>query len=188
MRSLFCLVLVAVIGAVDGAFANDDRAYGSDADGEVVEWSGAGLSVQVKPLAADPVQAFLLGRGFASKTARAYASNCVFRVILHYAGGAPLDYDLRNWRIRTEDGQTRLLKPREDWLEDWRSPPLDAAARMGFEFSQLPTRQTLARGDTVLGMSAIALPPGSRFDLLLNWTIAGESHHAVVAGIRCRAP
>jgi hypothetical protein len=153
-----------------------------------MEWSGDGISVLVKPLAADPVRAFLLGRGLASDRARHYASNCVFRVVLRYAADAPMRYDLRDWRIMSEAGRSLPLKTREAWMEEWRSPPLAAAARMGFEFSQLPTRQTLARGDTVLGMSAAPLPQGSRFDLLLNWTVSGASHNAVIEGIRCRAP
>ena len=157
-------------------------------DAQVLKWEGGGTSVQVKPLARDPVQAFLLGRGLAADKARAYASNCVFRVVLHYAADAPMSYDLHEWRIRTADGRTRPLKPREQWLQEWQSASLHAAARMGFEFSQLPTQQTLAKGDTVLGMSATTLPPGSRFDLLVNWTISGKRRNASVQGIRCRAP
>ncbi len=170
------------------AFAQADAANDADSDAEIREWSGDGISVLVKPLAADPVQAFLLGRGFASDKARSYASYCVFRVVLRYAADAPMHYDLRDWSIKSESGRTLLLKPREAWLQEWQSAPPRAAARMGFEFSQLPTRQTLAKGDTVLGMSAVPLPPGSRFDLLLNWTVAGKSQNAIIEGIRCRAP
>jgi len=188
MRKFFLLVYVYAICGHQLAFAQAGAADDAASDAQTVEWSGDGISVLVKPLAADPVRAFLLGRGFASDRARRYASNCVFRVVLRYAADAPMRYDLRDWRIMSEAGRSLPLKPREAWMEEWRSPPLNAAARMGFEFSQLPTRQTLARGDTVLGMSAVPLPPGSRFDLLLNWAASGASRNAVVEGIRCRAP
>lgn len=184
------LFLACALCAARGALAQADASsdLDPDADAQIRQWSGDGISVLVKPLAADPVRAFLLGRGFASDRARSYASNCVFRVVLRYAADAPMNYDLRNWRIESEGGRTLALKPREAWMQEWRAAPPNAAARMGFEFSQLPTRQTLARGDTVLGMSAVALAPGSRFDLVLNWTVSGKSRNATVEGIRCRAP
>lgn len=188
MRKFFLPLFLSALGVHTGAFA---QAGGSDdpaSDAEIMQWSEGGVSILVKPLAADPVQAFLIGRGFAANRAWRYASNCVFRVILRYAADVPMSYDLRSWRVRPDKGRSMPLKPREAWLEQWQAPPLEAAARMGFEFSQLPTQQTLARGDTVLGMSAVPLPPGSRFDLLLDWTVSGASHHALVAGIRCRAP
>lgn len=182
------MLFVSALCVHEGAFAQAGGADDAASDAEIREWSGSGISVLIKPLAADPVQAFLIGRGFASDRARSYASNCVFRVVLRHAADAPLSYDLHDWRVRPESGRSLPLKPREAWLEEWKAPPLDAAARMGFEFSQFPTQQTLARGDTVLGMSAVPLPPGSRFDLLLDWAMSGASHKAVIEGIRCRAP
>ena len=186
--TVFRLVLVSAICAPGGALAQAESPNDALSEADILKWEGGGISVQVKPLARDPVQAFLLGRGFTSDEARAYASNCVFRVVLRYAADKPMSYDMHEWRIRTADGRTRPLKTREQWLQEWQSASLDAAARMGFEYSQLPTRQTLAKGDTVLGMSATALPPGSRFDLRLNWTVSGKRRNAVVKGIRCRAP
>lgn len=187
MDTLLRLVFAFAIVFHNEAYAQAESS--NDAlDAEILQWSGDGISIQVKPLARDPVQAFLIGRGFASDTALHYASNCVFRVVVHYAADAPMSYDLRDWRIKPENGRIRPLKAREKWMEEWQSSSLDATARMGFEFSQLPTRQTLSKGDTVLGMNAAALPPGSRFDLILNWTVSGASRNAVVKGIRCRAP
>lgn len=183
----FALALSCAIWTQGSAFAQADGSNDDAPDAEVVRWSGDALSVLVKPLAPDPVQGFLIGRGFASDRARSYASNCVFRVVLRYSGNAPLRYDLRDWRIKPQGGGAMPLIPREAWMAQWQNPPLEAAARMGFEFSQLPTQQTLSAGDTVFGMNAAALPAASQFDLLLNWTVSGASRHAIVKGIRCRA-
>lgn len=143
------------------------------------------ISVVATSLARDAVAAFLMGRGVASRLANRYASHCVERIAVgHPSGRGSIAYDVREWRV--EPGALRL-KTREDWMGQREAGDMDSHARLGFEFSQLPTVERLAVGDSAQGMTAIALPPGSRFDLSVAWSDSRGRHRAVLRGLVCHA-
>jgi hypothetical protein len=143
------------------------------------------ISVVVTSLAHDGVAAFLMGRGVPSGLANRYASNCVERIVVsHRSGRGSITYDVRDWRV--EPGALRL-KTREDWVGQREAGHMGSHARLGFEFSQLPTAERLAVGDSAQGMAAIALPAGSRFDLSVAWSDSRGRHRAVLQGVVCHA-
>lgn len=146
----------------------------------------AGIAVQAAPLLAEPVMGFLIGRGFPLAMAQRYAAGCVIRVTMrNESAPAPISYDLRAWRARRSDGASSPLPTREDWLKEWEASSLSNAARMGFEWSQLPTMQDLHHGDSTQGMVNTGLAAGSRFDLLLEWTSQGRTYRRNLKGIHC---
>lgn len=148
-----------------------------------------GFVVKVTPLLVEPVMGFLIGRGFPAAIARRYAAGCVIRVVMsNESAHARIAYDLRSWRTRRAGGALGVPRTREDWMKEWQSSPLSNASRMGFEWSQLPTMLELDNGDSTQGMVNTGLPAGSRFDLLLEWVIAGTTHRNHVGGIDCAPP
>ena len=145
-----------------------------------------GVAVRVTSLLADPVTAFLIGRGFPTDVARRYSGLCVIRVVLVNENASPaIAYDLRSWRLRRSDGKVVAPGVREDWLPRWRDAGLGEAALIGFEWSQFPSRQELHPGDTALGMVNTGLAPGSRFDLELNWTAGGSARRTELKELDC---
>jgi hypothetical protein len=148
-----------------------------------------GVVVKVTALLVEPVAGFLIARGFPNPVARSYAATCVIRVVMsNESAHSPISYDLRSWRTRRPDGALGTPLTREDWLQKWRTGPLSDPARMGFEWSQLPTLYELYRGDSTQGMVSTGLPPGSRFDLQLEWKSGGKNYQVSMEGIDCAPP
>lgn len=148
---------------------------------------GEGLFIEIAVLPFEGAAAFLMGRGVPSDRAREYARDCVLRVVLRDQGAEPLDYDVRDWAVRS-NGRALKLVSRDDWLGRWRSPPLELFAATGFQLSQLPPRQTLSSGDSAQGMITVPVARGSRFDLRFDWTISGIRHEEELHDLRCPAP
>ncbi len=145
-----------------------------------------GVVVSVTSLLADPVAAFLIGRGFPTSVARRYSGLCVIRVVLVNENAPPaIAYDLRTWRLRRADGALGPPRVREEWLPQWRAAGLPEAALIGFEWSQFPSRQELHVGDTALGMVNTGLAPGSRFDLEMHWKAGRSDRRISLKGIDC---
>jgi hypothetical protein len=153
------------------------------------ELSHEGVVIKVTALAAEPVTGFLIARGFPSAAARSYAATCVIRVVMsNVSAHSPISYNLRSWRIRRPDGALGTPLAREEWMQKWQTWPLSDSARMGFEWSQLPTLYELYSGDSTQGMVDTGLPPGSRFDLQFEWKGEGEIRQISMEGIDCAPP
>ena len=145
--------------------------------------------MSIAPLRVDGVIAFLIGRGFPTDAARVYAQSCVIRVVIrNESAGTVVGHDLRSWRIRRADGTTGRVSVREDWLPRWRASALPEPALVGFEWSQLPTQVEIHPGDSIQGMISAGLPPGSRLDLLVEWTAGSGTHREMLEGIACEPP
>jgi hypothetical protein len=184
---LILILAAAVLGGSIAAQAQQDRRLPEKRLPR--ELRDEGFVVKVTPLLAEPVMGFLIGRGFPAPIAQRYAARCVIRVVMsNESAHARISYDLRSWRTRRPDGALGVPRTREDWMKEWQGSPLSNASRMGFEWSQLPTMLELDNGDSTQGMVNTGLPAGSRFDLLLEWVIAGTTYRNHVEGIDCAPP
>ena len=181
-------LLIFCLGAVvnQAAFAQPPQPDNSLPASEKWESARDGLWVQLAQLRNDQVRAFLAGRGVPLESAQPFASACVFATVLRNASSnGPITYDVRDWRINVPDMAPRSIKTREEWMKASAPGELSQVARMGFEWSQLPTTQTLEQEDSMQGMTAYELPPGSRFDLLFSWSTAGRIYHGKIQGVNC---
>lgn len=150
------------------------------------EFRQDGIVIKVTALLVEPVMGFLIGRGFPASVARRYAASCVIRVVMsNESAPAVISYDLRSWRLRRPDGTLQTPLTREYWTSEWQASALSKTSRIGFEWSQLPTRQELEDGDSTQGLVNTGLPPGTRFDLLLEWVVAGRAYRNKLEGIDC---
>ena len=70
-------------------------------------------------------------------------------------------------------------------MSEWQAGPLSKASRIGFEWSQLPTKRELEDGDSTQGLVNTGLLPSTRFDLLLEWVVEGRTYRNKLEGIDC---
>lgn len=152
------------------------------------EWRSQSLSIRLVQRLPDQSRAFFSARGFPSEHAETIAQSCVFQTVFKNTAPAGkkdvIEYDLSQWQIHSSH-KPRSLKLREDWSAEWQRKKVTQAARIAFEWSLLPTQQQYQARDYNWGMTTYDLAPGTRFDLLLTWTLNGESHQGTISGIQC---
>jgi len=136
----------------------------------------------------DQTRGFFQARGFSVPDAERIAQSCVFQTIFRntssMAEPGPIEYDLREWVVRTATGRQNL-KTREDWAQEWKARAAPRAAQLAFEWALLPTRQTYGPGDYNWGMSVFNLAPGAEFDLDVIWRQRGERRSVRLTGVQC---
>ncbi len=148
------------------------------------EWHHAGISIKLVQRLPDQTRAFFLGRGFPRQAADQIARSCVFQSIFHNEGTTPLDYDLREWRIRHDD-HTKQMRLQDAWDRQWRADGISPSARIAFRWSLLPPQQHFEPGDYNWGMTIYGLRPGERFDLELVMYTGGQRVTGRIPNIQC---
>ncbi|MBI5462770.1 MAG: hypothetical protein HY941_11360 [Gammaproteobacteria bacterium] len=170
--------------------AQTEVGTGIDADAGLPYWEirEPGMSLRLVQRLPDQTRAFFLARGFARTDVDLIAQSCVFQTIFkntsQTAQPSVLEYNLRDWRVRTADA-AHGMKTREDWAEEWAARGSPQRARIAFEWALFPTRQAYNPGDYNWGMSVFNLPPDSRFDLEIVWQQYGSRHTHVLRDIHC---
>jgi hypothetical protein len=151
------------------------------------EWNADGVLLRITQRLPDQTRAFFLARGFDQVNADHIARNCIFQSMFRNAGAetsGTVASDLTNWHIDS-NGQKGGLLVREHWRKLWAEREVTQSARIAFEWSLLPTRQSYAPGDYNWGMTSYGLAPGSHFDLVFSWHRNGERFQGTIANIQC---
>lgn len=148
-----------------------------------------GLELTLKQLHPDQVRAFYQARGFSSKIANDIANSCMFQSIAkntqNKAQGHTITVQLKLWRVKT-DSETRGIKLKESWNNQWKDDEVTPAARIAFRWATLPTEQSYEpSGDYNWGMTSFGLKPGSRFDLKVVWKQENTEKSAWIKALRC---
>jgi hypothetical protein len=144
-----------------------------------------GVTLSLTQLLPDQVRAFYVNRGFDLADAAVFAGACVFMTVLRNdAAPGELSFRLADWRVR-QGTEARGLPPLDDWLAQWQGRGVSEAARIAFRWAQFPPEQTYAPGEWNQGMLATGLPPGSRFDIIARWTVAGRDFEGRLADVQC---
>lgn len=158
-----------------------------DPDSGAMRWqtTAHGVTLALTQIPPDPARAFYLNRGFPPKAVEGYANACVFMTMLRNdAAPGLLTFRLADWQVRG-DGAVRPPKPVQAWMDEWQAMGLPEAAQIAFRWAQFPPDQEYAVGEWNQGMLAIGLPPGSRFDLVARWVVAGESYQGMLEDVVC---
>lgn len=149
------------------------------------ETRARGVTVSLTQLLPDQVRAFYVARGFALADAEVFATACVFMTVLRNEDvPGELSFRLADWTLR-QDGRDVPLPSLEDWMSQWAAREVPEAARLAFRWAQFPPDQTYAPGEWNQGMLATGLKPGSRFDLIVRWTVADQTHEERLDNVRC---
>ena len=163
---------------------------GIDSDAQLPFWEfrTSGMSVRLVQRLPDQTRAFFRGRGFSKSDAELIAQNCIFQTIYKNtaAAGNPLiiDYDLTQWVV-LQNKHASHLKVREEWQRIWSQHTVSSAAQIALNWSLLPTRQTYHANDYNWGMTSFGLPPGSEFDLSIQWRENGVAKSAHIEKLQC---
>ncbi|WP_455197932.1 hypothetical protein [Kaarinaea lacus] len=152
------------------------------------EWRNNYMTVRLVQRLPDQTRAYFSGRGFKSPEVKVISGFCIFQTVYTNTTGEEnkrvIEHDIRTWRYRYK-GKDLLMKPREDWKNDWLALGVAQSQIVAFEWSLFPSRQTFKAGDYNWGMSVFKVAHGDSFDLELNWTVDGIKQSAMVPGITC---
>lgn len=176
------------------AQAQSDPTRGIDPEAGLPFWAWQDPVVEIRLIQRlpDQTRGFFIARGFSPEAADRIARSCIFQSIQRNRGvgvaASVLELDLTRWRILPLDDpepSPRPLALKEDWDKEWEKAGEADAARIAFRWSLFPTRQTFRAGDYNWGMISLGVPPGTRFDLALAWTVDGAPQEAVLRGLTC---
>jgi hypothetical protein len=149
------------------------------------KWSHEGVSLRLVQRLPDQTRAYVMGKGFPRDAADELATSCFFGSMFRNDGKLPLDFDLREWKV-VQDGRVTGMKVREVWKQRFAArQDIPKAARIGLNWSLMPTVQHFEPGDYNWGMTVYGLRPGERFDLHLKIALDGHSLEAVIPGLQC---
>jgi hypothetical protein len=186
LRATLAASLLAVWAGTPMAADGDDDGVllEVDRDTGLKSWhyEGGGLGIELVQVPPDFIRASYAARGLPEAVREAVASRCVFGTIVRNLGEAPLHYRVADWRYRNAAGEQRAIKTKSAWLEEWH------AMGVRFSWSILADEPTFAAGDWIQGFTTMAEAHGSRLDLTVVWTIAGERYEKVIPGLECAPP
>jgi len=149
------------------------------------KWSHEGVSLRLVQRLPDQTRAYVMGKGFPRDAADELATSCFFGSMFRNDGKLPLDFDLREWKV-VQDGRVTGMKVREVWKQRFAArQDIPKAARIGLNWSLMPTVQHFEPGDYNWGMTVYGLRPGERFDLHLKIVLDGHPLEAVIPGLQC---
>jgi len=144
-----------------------------------------GIQVRLTQITPDQARAFYQARGFSSKAAERYASECVFMTVVRNIGDSPVEHRLADWRYVSADQPPRGIRSKDDWEALWSQLGVAEAARIAFAWAQFPTEQRFAPGDWNQGMTTYSVPRGAHFDLQFVWRTGARTFSGKLEQVRC---
>ena len=138
-----------------------------------------GFSLELIQVLPDYVRAVYASRGLPSALIEQVAAYCVFGTIVRNESNAALAWRLTDWRYVTADGQQHRLKPKSEWVRQWREQGV------AFRWTLLADDQVYEVGDWGQGFITLKLAPGETFDLHYSWSQHETMHRGEILQLRC---
>ena len=184
-----CMILAVLATCTSSTFAQENLDPINVAPGaRTWRWSGQGIQVRLTHIVPDQLRGFFQARGFKPKDTEIIAAACVFQTVIRNEREGPVVIsDLKSWQVITPETKQSLLI-REHWEQVWETRQVPKSARLAFRWAWFPTQQRFHHGDWNMGMSSYGLPPGSKFDLILNFEIDGKRISGRIENIECANP
>jgi hypothetical protein len=145
-----------------------------------------GVYFSLTQILPEQAQAFYVNRGFTLEQIKPYTASCVYMTVLRN-DDAPgtVHFVSNNWSILVK-GKPHARKSVDDWIQTLSTPEAKPAALVAFRWAQFPIEQEYEPGgDWNQGMLSIGLPPGSEFDVIARWDIAGKAVGTKLQGVQC---
>lgn len=179
MREMRCKAIVMTLAAMMAvpvtAVAQPESSFRQD-----------GVKASLHTLGYDQASSFYLARGMPSALVERYARPCVIVVaIQNELSPTQISTRLEEWRAIPESGAAKQIRGRAAWLAELDQAKVTTAARMAFEWAQIPEEADLNAGDTIQGMLSLPLGRGEGFTLKVRWTTGGRGHEAASDTISC---
>lgn len=185
------LITIAALGFVSIATPADEGTreiqHLVDPATSIESWilRNGGVEVELIQISPDQARGFFLARGFDRRDVDFYAESCVMATIVRNKSPMTVSYDLADWRYAAPDGAKRRLKLKDEWLQEWQKRGVSKSAQIAFEWSQHPSRQTLARNDWNQGMTTYKIAHDGTLDLTVEWNKGGKRYLDTIKGARC---
>ncbi|HYL89895.1 MAG TPA: hypothetical protein VEU32_14155 [Burkholderiales bacterium] len=145
-----------------------------------------GFRATVKALGHDQAASFYAARQLPIPFVEQYAGACVILVAMqNELADAMTLVRLADWRVRTTTGDVQQIRGRGSWLAELDRQGVSVAARIAFEWAQVPEEVDLGAGDSVQGMLSVPVRRRMPFDLILRWQSGINRHEATIEAIRC---
>lgn len=143
------------------------------------EYQGKELAIEFLQVPPDFIRASFAARGLPKDLIESVATQCVFGSIVRNLSDQPLSYRVADWRYLTTGDVEHEIKTKTQWLEQWHG--------MGvrFSWSILADDVTFSKGDWIQGFTTIPEPHGSRIDIKVVWSIAGERYEKILPDLEC---
>lgn len=155
-------------------------------DARTWSFSHDGFSVTLTPLTYDQAASFFLARGLPQSETERYARRCVLATTLRNERGAgAIGFRSGEWIAGTAGASMQPVRTRVQWLEEFARAAVPEAARIAFEWAQVPDQHEFEPGDWIQGMLAVPVGRGAIFDLKLRWTAGGEEYERWITEMRC---
>ncbi len=187
MKSRRFVQLAMALASLSGFPVNAAQTQSLDPETGATTWQTRvhGVTLSLTQIPPDPARAFYLNRGFPPQAVERYATACVFTTVLRNdAAPGELSFRLDDWSVQSE-GRTQPPTSVAAWMDQWRALGLTEAAQIAFRWAQFPPEQEYAVGEWNQGMLTTGLPPGSRFDLIARWTVAGKTFEGKLENVVC---
>ena len=185
-QPLLC-ILLSFVTAIAGAQVE----VSMDPETQLTSWkfSEQHFSLELIQRLPDQTRAFFQARGFSSEIANDIATQCVLQAIGKNTSDkdqlAEVSYHLKNWKIYLGK-KAQGIKLKEQWDDEWTDDQVNNASRIAFRWATFPTQQSFdPGGDFNWGMISFGLPPGSIFDLEIEWRQDNHLHSQWIKQIQC---
>ena len=144
-----------------------------------------GITLYLRQLTNDQVNAFYIGRGFTLEQIKPYADTCVYTTVLRNDNAPGRIHFLRsNWIAKTKNN-SQNIRSTSEWLKIFKQSDVPASALIAFRLAQIPEEQEYEPvGDWNQGMLSIDLLSGS-LDIIVNWDIEGKNYNLEIQGVSC---
>ena len=183
-------VWLGVLAMATQVCADGGLVTGTDEDAKLPfwEWQSEAMSIRLVQRLPDQSRAYFMARGFDKTHAERIATSCVFQTVYKNTATAGtahvIEFNLNQWKVQFA-GQSRSLKLREHWQQEWEKEKVAQGAQIAFQWSLLPTQQRYQPQDYNWGMTVFDLPPATKFDLLIVWKHNGREQSATIPQIEC---
>ncbi|MEW8037258.1 MAG: hypothetical protein AB2707_01510 [Candidatus Thiodiazotropha sp.] len=177
---LICMLLM------NAAAAAQKRTVNPATGARSWETSVAGVTLLLTQILPDQARAFYLNRGLPAEATEAYATACVYMIVLRN-DSAPgvVHFRQADWSV-VSGGASRPPLSLETWFERFEAYGLSKSAAIAFRWAQFPAEQDYQPGgDWNQGMLTTGLPAGAEFDLVARWDVAGRNYEGVLKNVRC---
>lgn len=186
MKYIFTASLISLLSFSIHADTSQTERTDSATGAKTWETHVDGVHFSLTQILPEQVKAFYVNRGFSLEQIEAYATSCVYMTVLRN-DNAPgnIHFISNNWSILV-DNKPHNLAPVSQWVKHLSSTGAKKSAVIAFRWAQFPPEQEYKPGgDWNQGMLSIGLPPGSTFDVIAKWDIAGKEYEAKLAEVQC---
>ncbi len=188
MRLTTVSTIIVLLLAGGGVFAGVTHSVNEENGLRGWRFLEGDIEIELVQRLPDQTRALLMNHEFSREVIEQLALSCMFQTIVRNTNasgsGRTVAIDLTRWRIH-HDGVTRELLMKEPLLASWDEQDASEAARLVIRWGMFPSRQEYLPSDYNWGLTAYGIPPGSKFDLDVNWTEDDKPYSGAIRGIVC---